>query len=120
MLLLFLNLLDIIIKFIIDEGDSFKCPKEKKNCCIYKLTNKINGKIYIGQTVDYHRRMNEYKNRKSSKEKSSKYGIMEKVEKYGFENFTSEIIRECSRDELTYYEMFYIDKFKSYLKKMRL
>lgn len=91
--------------------------KREKICCIYKLTNKINGKIYIGQTVDYHRRMNEYKNRKSSKEKSSKYGIMEEVEKYGFENFTSEIIRECSRDELTYYEMFYIDKFKSYLKK---
>lgn len=40
--------------------------KRKKICCIYILKNKLNGKVYIGQTVDYYRRMNEYKNRKSS------------------------------------------------------
>ena len=86
----------------------------KKICCIYKLTNKLNGKVYIGQTVDYYRRMNEYKNRKASKSKSSKYKIMEAIEKDGFENFESSIVKECKRNDLTYFEMFYIKKYDSY------
>lgn len=91
--------------------------KREKICCIYKLTNKTNGKIYIGQTVDYFRRMNEYKNRKSSNSKSSKYKIMEEIEKCGFDNFETSIVRECTKDELNYYEMYYIKHFKSYMKK---
>lgn len=91
-------------------------PKYKKICCIYILKNKLNGKVYIGQTVDYYRRMNEYKNRKSSTSKSSKYGIMEEIEKVGFENFESGIVKECTKDELDYYEMYYIGKYKSYVK----
>lgn len=90
--------------------------KHNKICCIYILINKLNGKIYIGQTVDYYRRMNEYKTRKSSKSKSSKYGIMQEIEKIGFENFESGILRICKRDELDYYEMYYIEKYRSYVK----
>lgn len=89
--------------------------KRKKICCIYMLKNKSNGKVYIGQTVDYYRRMNEYKNRKSSKSKSSKYKIMQEIEKYGFGNFESSVLKECSQDELDHYEMFYISKYKSYV-----
>lgn len=87
----------------------------EKLCGIYKLTNKIDGKIYIGQTVDYHRRMNEYANRKA--ENSSKYNIMSAVNKYGFDNFDSELIFKCDKSELDYYEMFFIKKYKSYMKK---
>ena len=57
------------------------------------LKNNLNGKVYIGQTVDYYRRMNEYKNRKSSSTKSSKYVIMQEIEKYGFDNFESSILK---------------------------
>ena len=90
--------------------------KREKICCIYMLKNKSNGKVYIGQTVDYHRRMNEYKNRKSSVSKSAKYKIMQEIEKYGFDNFESSVLKECEREELDYYEMFYISKYKSYVK----
>ena len=90
--------------------------KRKKICCIYMIKNIKDGKIYIGQTVDYFRRMNEYKNRKASKSKSSKYGIMEAIEKYGFNSFEHSIVKECKKEELDYYEMYYIDKYKSYIK----
>ena len=90
--------------------------KREKICCIYILKNKLNGKVYIGQTVDYYRRMNEYKNRKYSTSKSSKYGIMQEIEKCGFENFESSILQKCKKDELDFYEMFYISKYKSYVK----
>ena len=88
----------------------------KKISGIYKLTNRLNGKIYIGKTVDYERRMNEYRNRKST-EKSSRYKIMKIIDKYGFENFDCELIHECDEDDLDYYEMYYINYFKSYMKK---
>ena len=42
-------------------------PKEKmrynvKTCCVYKLTNNLNNKIYVGQSVDLRKRISEYKN----------------------------------------------------------
>ena len=48
--------------------------------CIYKITNLINGKMYIGQTNDFNRRKREHKNKM--------YGNCSKVlynaiEKYG-------------------------------------
>ena len=88
--------------------------KREKICCIYKLTNTTNGKIYIGQTVDYHRRMNEYKNRKSSLSDSSKYKIMEIIESVGFDKFKSEIVIRCDKDTLDFFEMYYINKYCSY------
>lgn len=91
-------------------------PKREKICCIYILKNTLNGKVYIGQTVDYYRRLNEYKNRKSSKSKSSRYGIMREIEKVGFENFVSDVLKICDRSKLDHYEMYYISKYKSYIK----
>ena len=72
---------------------------------IYKATNKINGKVYIGQTI------NSLEHRKSGherdahcKKKSTVY-FHNALLKYGFENFNWEVIKECaSQKELDYYE----------------
>ena len=37
------------------DGDDTKC----RNGCIYLITNPINGKVYVGQTIDYKKRMKE-------------------------------------------------------------
>lgn len=79
---------------------------------IYKLTNTINNLIYIGQTVNFKRRINEYKNRTPIK--SSNYKIIKAINKYGFNNFSYELIIECDVNELDQYEMYFIEKFKSY------
>lgn len=67
---------------------------------IYKTTNLINGKIYVG---------------KDSKNKKSYYGsglILNKaIKKYGKENFIKEILEECStHDELCEREIYWIKK----------
>lgn len=53
---------------------------------IYKLTNKINKKIYIGKSVNLHSRISTHKSARP------KYYIDFAIKKYGFENFDIEII----------------------------
>lgn len=57
---------------------------------IYKITNKINGKIYIGQTIHPQRRWIEHKQK--ARHSQDKYPIHLAIEKYGENNFTFEII----------------------------
>lgn len=79
---------------------------------IYKATNKINNKIYIGQTVDFKRRKAEHL--------SSKNGVHAKcvfhraIQKYGKENFKWEIIDKCETlDKALHLESMYISKYNS-------
>lgn len=59
---------------------------------IYKITNLVNGKIYIGQTIkDIQVRFNAH----CLRQKKYKSNISETINKYGKENFTIEIIEYC-------------------------
>ena len=50
-------------------------------CGIYKITNKINGKCYIGQSVDIKRRWREHINHAKRKDKEGKeFGHMAEIE----------------------------------------
>ena len=61
-----------------------------KICGIYKITNKINGKCYIGQSIDIIKRWKtEYKWYQINKH------LLAAFNKYGLENFNFEIIEEC-------------------------
>lgn len=77
------------------------------SCGIYKITNLINNKIYIGQSSMIELRW--------STEKAGNCGkkLKNAFLKYGTENFKFEIIEECSQEELNEKEMFYIKKFNS-------
>lgn len=72
---------------------------------IYKITNKINGKIYIGQSKNIYARWKEH----ISDAKECKYPIQKALYKYGKDNFNFEIICICSIDELNEKEMYYIN-----------
>lgn len=53
---------------------------------IYKYTNKINGKVYIGQTIQPEKRKKQH-----MKAESNMY-FHRAVKKYGYENFTYEVL----------------------------
>lgn len=76
-----------------------------KVCGIYKITNKINGKCYIGQSNDIHRR---WKQELAPNAKLNPH-LARAFEKYGIDNFEFEIIEECSRNQLNEREQFYIE-----------
>jgi len=77
---------------------------------IYKITNKINGKIYIGQTI------NEFEKRWSvhvSSKKGCPY-LQNAIQKYGKENFDKVIVARCdSLEEMNHRETYYIKLFNT-------
>lgn len=75
---------------------------------IYKITNKINGKIYIGQTiVSLNQRWSKHK---FDAKKGSKTAIHNALRKYGFNNFdVVEIDGANNQTELNYKEWLHIN-----------
>ena len=84
-------------------------------CGIYKIQNLINGKIYIGQSVDIQYRFNNHKS-ESFNPKSNAYNtaIHRAIRKYGVNNFSFDIIEECDQDRLREREIYWIDYYQSY------
>ena len=83
---------------------------------IYKITCKVNGKIYIGQSVNIETRfkshINNFKN-KNLKDYNTKF--YRALRKYGIENFTFEIIEEVlDNNLLNEREIFWIAYFDSF------
>lgn len=79
---------------------------------IYKITNNINGKVYIGQTIQcLKKRWNSHKYNFKTKQDIYLYKAMKK---YGIENFTIEEIGGANNiTELNYQEWLLIYKYNS-------
>ncbi len=85
----------------------------KKVCGIYKITNKINGKSYIGQSTNIFYRWKQHKN--NIHKKGFDYALYHAFRKYGLENFSWEIIEICTKDKLDELERHYIEYFNTYV-----
>lgn len=84
---------------------------------IYKIENLINGKIYIGQSIDIKDRFSSHKRIPSSSEEIKKhYPLYRAFNKYGLENFSFEIIEQCEKNQLNEREKYWIDYYHSYYK----
>ena len=82
---------------------------KQQNCGIYKITNLINQKVYIGQSNDIKRRWQEHRTK-------SKYGntlLYQAIRQYGIENFDFSIIELCKIEELNEKEQYYINFYNS-------
>jgi group I intron endonuclease len=83
---------------------------------IYKITNSINGKTYIGQTICSlsDRKSGHLADSKRNRKERVKSKISRAIFKYGIENFIFEIIEETnSIDELNILEQKYIKELNS-------
>jgi group I intron endonuclease len=87
-------------------------PKEPG---IYLITNKLNGKHWVGQAIGkegiYQRcksHIERFRSGKNSKHLQSAW------DKYGFGAFTFEVLLQCPREQCDCWEDYFIDKFKSW------
>lgn len=85
------------------------------SCGIYKITNNINRKIYIGQSANIEKRWREHIN---ASQHETYYGhkkslLYPALNKYGIDNFSFEIIEECDISELDERECYWINYYKS-------
>ena len=72
---------------------------------IYKITNTLNGKFYVGKTKQkLSRRITQHK----YDSKKGSLGLGAAIRKYGWENFTVEVIETCPIDKLNEREIFFI------------
>lgn len=99
--------------------------EKERYCEIYKITNIINGKLYIGQAVSHilnHGRYRPYgRNGRfkchiseafSNKKHQSQY-LNNAIKKYGIKNFKVELISNCNTENANDYEIFYIKLYNS-------
>lgn len=85
------------------------------SCGIYKITNKINNKCYIGQSIAIEERWKREKSRAFQPSQDGYYSSLGKAfRKYGIDNFTFEIIEECEMKQLDELEQKYIELYDSY------
>lgn len=83
---------------------------------IYKITNKINGNIYIGQTIQTlaQRWGNHVHAALTEGHRDYTCPLHNAIRKYGKDNFEKIIIEECSIEELNDKEKYWIQYYNSY------
>lgn len=80
---------------------------------IYSITNKINGKVYIGQSSDIEGRWKRHISFLNENSHHNKH-IQAAWNKFGKDNFEFNVVEECTEDELNEREIYYIQKYDSY------
>lgn len=88
---------------------------------IYKITNNINNKVYIGQSSDIHRRWTTHR-AIAFNETDHSYNnpLYRAIRKYGLENFSFDILEECSVNELNEKEKYWIKYYNSFFEGYNL
>ena len=83
------------------------------SCGIYVITNKVNGKQYVGQSVNIERRWEQHRSSLKHNRAVNRY-LQYAWNKYGADNFTFSIIELCEAEQLDRLEKHWIETLDSY------
>ena len=87
--------------------------KENKNKIgIYKWTNKLNNECYVGSSINLWRRFLNYFNLSYLSNVKNNLIISRALIKYGYSNFSLEILEYCKLSEAVLREQYYLDLLK--------
>jgi group I intron endonuclease len=75
--------------------------------CIYKITNVVNGKVYVGQTINYDKRKNSHISKLINGTHHNEH-LQKSFNIHGIKSFAFEVIKECYESELDLLEIKYI------------
>lgn len=81
---------------------------------IYKITNLKNGKMYIGQSRQIEKRFQQHKNQSKFLEEEKWYNpLYLDMHSIGIDNFSFEVVEECTIEELNEKEEYWIKYYNS-------
>lgn len=83
---------------------------------IYKITNDVNDKIYIGKTLKTIEERFQEHLKDSRKESLEKRPLYNAIRAYGEEHFQVSLVEECDIDKLSDREIFWINYYSSFAK----
>lgn len=82
---------------------------------IYKITNKANGKVYIGQSTNIQKRWAAHKSDAfNPKSDGYDYPLYRAMRKYGVHNFLFEVLEECLSEQLDEKEIAFIKQYNAH------
>ena len=83
---------------------------------IYVITNKINGKQYVGQSTNLQKRWYDHRTKSTHPWKPDEYRnlLYCEIRKYGLDNFEFEVLEECEKEQLNEKEIYWIEKLDTY------
>lgn len=81
---------------------------------IYIITNNINNKQYIGQTIQTLKKRFDRHCQFYGSESESRMAIKQAIHKYGRKNFSIKMLEECAIEELNEREIYYISLYNTY------
>lgn len=80
---------------------------------VYKIENLVNGKVYIGQTIQKNPKARWYEHTSRVKN-GSRHPLYDSIRKYGLDNFSWEVIDKAeSLESLNALEQHYVEKYNS-------
>lgn len=77
---------------------------------IYKITNMLNGKYYVGSSCNMYHRWNRHKYIAELTEQYKNVPLYKAMRKYGIENFSLKPILFCEKENLLFYEQLLLNK----------
>ena len=81
---------------------------------IYKIENLLNGKVYIGQSINIeHRIYRHKKNYLNQNRVEFNKPLYRAFRKYGIDNFSFEVLQICNKETLNKLELYYISIYNS-------
>lgn len=87
--------------------------KNKTTCGIYKITNLTTDECYIGQAVDMYKRWCEHCKCGLGIDTPPGNKLYKAIQEYGLNNFTFEVLEECSSNQLNEKEKYFIELYQA-------
>lgn len=87
-----------------------------KKSGIYQILNKVNGKVYIGQSININVRFSDHKNKLIKNCHHNKH-LQDAFNKYCKDNFEFNVLEEVPTENLTVREQYWLDIKKAYNRK---
>lgn len=70
-------------------------------CGVYKITNVVNGKFYIGSSKDIKDRWNSHRSDLNGNTRHHSKSLQDDWEKYGESSFRFEILEKCDKEPIS-------------------